>query len=116
LGTKNKFLKRGITNLAEGFEVDDNNEALPENRPALFAPPIKVSADGLSEGNRGAGTASTKEQTRGGMKNHLSRTDGRPLARRRTLTSSYVSSHLYGSRMLSCQRCRMRWREKMRIR
>jgi hypothetical protein len=32
---------------AEGFEDDDDNEALPENRPALFTPPIKVSADGL---------------------------------------------------------------------
>jgi hypothetical protein len=35
---------------AEGFEVDDDNEALPENRPALDAPPIEVSADGLLRG------------------------------------------------------------------
>ena len=35
---------------AEGFEVDDDNEALPENRPALDAPPIQVSADGLLQG------------------------------------------------------------------
>jgi hypothetical protein len=35
---------------AEGFEVDDDNEALPKNRPALDAPPIEVSADGLLQG------------------------------------------------------------------
>ena len=35
---------------AEGFEVDDDNEALPEKRPALDAPPIQVSADGLLQG------------------------------------------------------------------
>jgi len=35
---------------AEGFEVDDDNEALPENRPALDAPPIEVSDDGLLRG------------------------------------------------------------------
>lgn len=35
---------------AEGFEVDDDNEALPENRPALDAPPIEVSPDGLLRG------------------------------------------------------------------
>jgi hypothetical protein len=35
---------------AEGFEVDDDNEALPENRPALDAPPIEVSTDGLLQG------------------------------------------------------------------
>ncbi len=35
---------------AEGFEVDNDNEALPENRPVLDAPPIEVSADGLLQG------------------------------------------------------------------
>jgi hypothetical protein len=37
---------------AESFEVDDDNEALPENRPALDAPPIEVSVDGLLRGQR----------------------------------------------------------------
>jgi len=36
----------------EGFEVDDDNEALPENRPALDASPIEVSVDGLLRGQR----------------------------------------------------------------
>jgi hypothetical protein len=35
---------------AESFEVDDDNEALPENVPAPVAPAVKVSADGLYKG------------------------------------------------------------------
>ncbi len=34
---------------AEGFKVDDDNEALPENIPAPGAPTVKVSADGLNQ-------------------------------------------------------------------
>ena len=32
---------------AEGFEVDDDNEALPENVPVAGTPPVEVSQDGL---------------------------------------------------------------------
>jgi hypothetical protein len=35
---------------AEGFEVVDDNEALPENVPVIDAPAVKVSADGLYQG------------------------------------------------------------------
>ena len=33
---------------AEGFEVDDDNEALPENVPVAGAPPVEVNEDGSS--------------------------------------------------------------------
>ena len=32
---------------AEGFEVDDDNEALLDNVPVSGAPPVEVSQDGL---------------------------------------------------------------------
>ena len=32
---------------AEGFEVDDDNKALPENVPVVGAPPVEVNQDGL---------------------------------------------------------------------
>ena len=35
---------------AEGFEVDDDNEALPENVPVAGAPPVEVNEDGLYRG------------------------------------------------------------------
>ena len=35
---------------AEGFEVNDDNEALPENVPIMGAPPVKVNEDGLCRG------------------------------------------------------------------
>jgi hypothetical protein len=50
---------------AEGFEVDDDNEALPENRPALDAPPIEVSVNGLLRGQK-CGWDGVYEQTNKG--------------------------------------------------
>ena len=82
---------------AEGFEVDDDNEALPENRPALDAPPIEVSVDGLLWGQRWGWDGVDERTNKGGTKNHLSRMGGRPVAKL-TSTSSSVSSHLYGLR------------------
>jgi hypothetical protein len=35
---------------AEGFEVDDDNKALPENVPVAGTPPVEVSQDGLYQG------------------------------------------------------------------
>jgi hypothetical protein len=35
---------------AEGFEVDDDNEALPENVPVAGDPPVEVNQDGLYRG------------------------------------------------------------------
>ena len=51
---------------AEGFEVDDDNEALPENRPALDAPPIEVSVDGLLRGQRWGWDGVDERSNKGG--------------------------------------------------
>jgi hypothetical protein len=100
---------------AEGFEVDDDNEALPENRPALDAPPIEVSADGLLRGQEWGWDGLDQRVLKGGdTKTHRSRTDGRPLTRP-TSTSSFDSSRLRGSRIFFCRRLRLRWRPKKGI-
>ena len=101
---------------AEGFEVDDNNETLPENRPALDAPPIEVSADGLLRGQEWGWDGLDQRVLKGGdTKTHRSRTDGRP-STRPTSTSLFDSSRSRGSRIFSCRRLRLRWRPEKGIR
>ncbi|KAL3823120.1 hypothetical protein ACHAXA_006450 [Cyclostephanos tholiformis] len=51
---------------AKGFEVDDDNETLPENRPALDAPPIEVSVDGLLRGQRWGWDGVDERSNKGG--------------------------------------------------
>lgn len=67
---------------AEGFEVDDDNEALPENVPVAGAPPVEVNEDGLYRGQSWGWDGIDKRAVAGGdTKNHRSTTAGHPRTR-----------------------------------
>jgi hypothetical protein len=102
---------------AEGFEVDDDNEALPENRPALDAPPVEVSAMGLLRWQEWGWDGLDQQVLKGGdTKTLRSRTDGHSRTRP-TSKSLFDSPPLSrGSRMFSCRRLRLRWRPEKGIR
>ena len=61
---------------AEGFEVDDDNEALPENFPLANAPPVKVNADGLYRGQSWGWDGIDKQAVAGGGYEEPSFTNG----------------------------------------
>ena len=57
---------------AEGFEVDNNNKALPENIPIAIAPPVKVNEDGFYPGlSWGWDSINKQAVARGGYKEPL---------------------------------------------
>ncbi len=89
---------------AEGFEVDDNNEALPENVPAPSAPAVEVSADGHYQGQTWGGMVSTSGPRRGrDTKIRCSKTAGH-LTTRPTLRSSPTSFPSCGLKPFCCPR------------
>ncbi len=61
----NKIMEDIADICAEGFEVDDDNEALPENVPVPGAPAVKVSADGLYRGQTWGWDGINKRATTG---------------------------------------------------
>ncbi len=102
---------------AEGFEVDDDNEALPEKRPALDAPPIEVSADGLLRGQEwGWDGLDQRVFKGGGYEDPLFKNGWTPA--NKTYLNIYVRflPFVCGSRIFSCQRLRLRWRPEKGIR
>jgi len=61
---------------AEGFEVDDDNEALPENVPVTGTPPVEVNEDGLYRGQSWGWDGIDKRAEAGGGYEEPSFTNG----------------------------------------